>query len=107
MQEVSGAYSTDLNGVAQLSSIEMAMNQGLHSFLRKSSAPQIQAIANRAETPDGYSSAVGSRALQANGFGVRTSQCQAGAAPDRDPANMMIDCACVCHPRFQNEVIGG
>jgi len=107
MQEVSGAYSTDLNGVAQLSSVDMAMNQGLHSFLRKSSTPQFQGIAHRAETPDGYSPACGSRAPQANGFGVRTIQCQADAARDRDQVNMMIDCTCVCHPRFQNEVIGG
>lgn len=61
MQEVSGAYLTDLNGVAQLSSIDIALNQGLHSFLRKSFPPQIQAIARRAETPDGYSPALRAR----------------------------------------------
>lgn len=33
MQEVSGAHLTDLDGVAPLSSIEMAANQGLHPFL--------------------------------------------------------------------------
>jgi len=53
MQEVSGAYSTDSNGVAQLPSIDMALNRGLHSFLRKSFAAQIQMIARRAETAHG------------------------------------------------------
>jgi hypothetical protein len=107
MQEVSGAYSTDLNGVARLSSIGMAVNQGLHSFLRKSFAPQIQTIARRAETPDGYLSACCSRAAPDNGFGTRAIECQTGVAPDCVFPNMMIDCSCVCHSRFQNEVIGG
>jgi len=107
MQEVSGAYSTNLNGVARLSSIDMAMNQGLHSFLRKSFAAQNQTIARQAETPDGYSLVRGSRALPANGFGVRAIERQAGAASDYDQVNMKIDWTCVCHLRFQNEVIGG
>jgi hypothetical protein len=107
MQEVSGAYFTDLNGVAQLSSIDMAMNQGRHSFLRKSFAPQNQTIARQAETPDGYSSARCSRAPLANGFGPRTSESQTGVTPDYYLANMLIDSLCVCHLRFQNEVIGG
>ena len=107
MQEVSGAYLTDLNGVAQLFSIDIALNQGLHSFLRKSFPPQIQAIARRAETPDGYSFALCSRAPLANGFGARAVACQTGATLDYGPANMMIDCSCVCHRWFQNEVIGG
>jgi hypothetical protein len=100
MQEVSGAYLTDPNGVAQLSSIDMATNQGLHFFLRKSFAPQTQVIIHRAETPDGYLSVCCSRAPLANGF-------QTAATLDYGFANMMISCLCVCHPRFQNEVIGG
>ena len=107
MQEVSGAYLTDLNGVAQLSSIDMAMNQAQHSFLRKSFAPQIQTIARRAETPDGCLSACCSQGALASGFGARATECQTGVALDYGFANMMIDCSCVCHSRFQNEVIGG
>jgi len=107
MQEVLGAYSTDLSRVAQLSSIDMATNQGPHSFLRKSFAPQIQTIARQAEAPDGYSPVRGSREPSANGFSARAIQGQAGAALDRDLANMLIDCSCVCHLSFQNEVIGG
>jgi hypothetical protein len=107
MQEVSGACLTDLNGVAQLSSIDKAMNQGLHSFLRKSFVPQIQMIARRAETPDGYLSVCCARAALDNGFGAHASECQTGVALDYGFANMLIDCSCVCHPRFQSEVIGG
>lgn len=107
MQEVSGMYSTDLNGVAPLSSIEMATNQGLHSFLRKSFVPQIQAIARRAETPGGCLSVPFPRASLANDFRARATKCQTGTAPDCGFGNMMIDCSCVCHLRFQSEVIGG
>ena len=100
MQEVSGAYSTDLNGVARLSSIDMATNQGLHSFLRKPFAPQTQVITRQAETPDGYLFVCCSHAPLVNVF-------QTAASLDYGFANMMIDCSCVCHPPFQNEVIGG
>lgn len=107
MQEVLGAYSTDLGGVAQLSSIDMATNQGPHSFLRKSFDPQFQAIARPAFLPDGQSPVRGSRAPSANGFSARAIPGQASVAPVRDLANMMIDWSCVCHLSFQNEVIGG
>lgn len=79
MQAVSGAYLTDLSGVAQLPSIDMAMNQGLHSFLRKIFAPQIQMMAGSIERRRGVLGCC-SRAPLANGFGVRTIECQTGAA---------------------------
>ena len=100
MQEVSGAYPTDLNGVARLSSIDMATNQGPHSFLRKSFAPKFQTIARQAETPDAYSPVCCLHAPLASGL-------QTAATLDYGFADMMIGCSCVCHSRFQNEVIGG
>ena len=105
MQEVSGAYLNDLNGVAQLSSIDIALNQGMYSFLRKSFAPQIQTIARRADV---RLSVVRVRRWQMD-FEARATECQTGAALALDYGfgNMMIDCSCVCHLRFQNEVIGG
>jgi hypothetical protein len=100
MQGFSGAYPTDLNGVARLSSVDMAANQGPHSFLRRSFAPQTQVIARQAETPDGHLSVCFPLGPVADGF-------QANAAPDCGFANMMSGCSCVCHSLFQNEVIGG
>lgn len=100
MQGISGTYSTDLNGVARLSSIDMATNHGPHSFLRKSFTSQTPMIAHQAETPDGYLSACFSRGSRANGF-------QTGATLDYGFSNMMVGCSCVCHSWFQNEVIGG
>ena len=73
MQEVSGAYLTDLNGVAQLSSIDMAVNKGLHSFLRKTLTPQIQAYTCSLERRAGTHLL---RARPANGFSVRAIQRQ-------------------------------
>jgi len=43
----------------------------------------------------------------AQGFMARAIDCQARAALDYGLANMMLDLLCVCHLRFQNEVMDG
>lgn len=107
MQEVSGAYLTGLNGVAQLSSIDMAMHQGLHPFLRKSFAPQIQATTRRVERRTGIRPPVARVGRWPTVSGLAQSSARRVPRSIAVFGNMMIDCSCVCHLRFQNEVIGG
>lgn len=99
MQEVLGDFYTDRNGVAQLSSIATATNQRLHSFRRNSFTLQIPTAACDADAPNRFASARHRRA--------RVNLRQTGVARDRDLQNMLFGCLCVCHSRFQNEVIGG
>lgn len=99
MQEVLGDFYTDRNGVAQLSSIAMATNQRPHSFHRKSFTSQIQMAVRGADARGGRATARDRH--------VRGKRRQAGIAGDCGRQNMMFGCLCVCHSRFQNEVIGG
>jgi hypothetical protein len=99
MQEVLGDFYTDRNGVAQLSSIAMAANQRPHSFHRNSFTSQIPTTVRGADAPN--------RRASARYRGIRANPRQAGVAQDRDLQNMLFGCLCVCHSRFQNEVIGG
>ena len=99
MQEVLGDFYTDRNGVAQLSSIVITANRRPHSLHRNSFTLQIQTTVRCAEAQDGLAPAHHRRA--------RVNQRQKGIAQDRDLQNMLFGCLCVCHSRFQNEVIGG
>ena len=99
MQEVLGDFYTDRNGVAQLSSIAIATNQRPHSFHRNPFTSQIPTTACGADASSRLASARHRRA--------RVIPRQTGVARDRDFQNMLFSCLCVCHSRFQNEVIGG
>ncbi len=99
MQEVLGDFYTDRNGVAQLSSVAMVTHQRLHSFHRKPFTPQIQMTVRRADAQGVRSSARDRH--------VRAKRRQAGVAWDCGRQNMIFDCLCACHSRFQSEVIGG
>ncbi|MCX7146001.1 MAG: hypothetical protein NT042_07330 [Sulfuritalea sp.] len=99
MQEVLGDFYTDRNGVAQLSSIAMATNQRPHSFHRNSFTPQIPTTVRGADALN--------RLASRRRRPVRANPRQTGVAQDRDFQNMLFGCLCVCHSRFQNEVIGG
>lgn len=99
MQEVLGDAYTDRNGVAQLSSIAMATNQRPHSFHRSSSPSKIPTTARGADAPNGLA--------PVRHRHTRAKPRQTGIARRRDFKNMQFGCLCVCHLRFQNEVIGG
>lgn len=99
MQEVLGDICTDRNGVAQLSSIDTATNQRLHSFHRNSFPSEIQ-TAVRCVAARG-------RSARVRHWRARVNPRQKGVAGDCDFRNMQIGCLCVCHSQFQNEVIGG
>ena len=99
MQDGWGGGFTDRNGVAQLSSIAMATNLRPHSFHRTSFTSQVPTTARRTDVSDGFAFARHRR--------VRSNPHQAGIAHYHDFQNMQFDCLCVCHSRFQNEVIGG
>ncbi len=107
MQEDSGAYSTDLNGVAQLSSVDMAMNQGLllssaNHALRRFKQPLVGGKGRM-----GIRSSVALMHRWPMVLGLAQSSASRVSHSITVFGNMMIDCLCVCHPRFQNEVIGG
>lgn len=103
MQAVSGAHLTDPNGIAQLSVIDLTLNQVMHSFFRKTFTPQIQAFARSVERRRGIPGCC----LRASLGGARKASVR--RTPRWIPVfgNMMIDLLRVCHLWFQNEVIGG
>jgi hypothetical protein len=107
MQEVSGACSTDLNGVARLSSIGMAMNQGLHLFSAKPPLLKFKRSSVGQKRRTGIRPSVARVRSWPVVSGLAQSSARRASRRIAVFENMMIDCSCICHPRFQNEVIGG